>query len=160
MTIVDLKGGVRFRSGNDAEILNSFAVDWEASVGPILSTQSALANADILELIDLSALPINAVAIIRFGWVAFNNGAAGGCNLASFGTQLITRDKNGALHGDINANAFQANAVGVDPIVGLTAVTTPDANTCRFKVTNGNNPTAWNFRYSVSFVADSAVLNP
>jgi hypothetical protein len=158
--IIDNRNGIRFRSGTDAEILTGFGADWDPSVGPIERTASLLANAIRNEDIDVTALPINAAAIIRTAWIAFKTSGLGAVGMAINMSVLALRDKDGLL--SILSDSFSANAVvcgGADPLVGLTGLTAPDNNTIRLAITNGNNTTAWRFRYVLSIVPADAVVN-
>jgi hypothetical protein len=151
---------VRVKSGSDTDILTALGVDWDAIVGPTDRSAALLAGADRLEEFDVSTLPINSVAIIRFAWCAFSTGALGGANTSNYGVILAIRDKDGLLTANISAWASIASSIGTDPLVGVTAITTPDNNTVRLKVTNGAQTTYWLFRFAISYLSSAVAVNP
>lgn len=151
---------IRVKTGTDADVLTNFGADWPAIVGPVARSAALIANAVRTEDIDVSQLPNSALAIIRVSWVAIKTSGPGGATLAQNGVVLALRDKLGAL--GVLPDGFSLNAAGlsVDPLVGLSNITAPDANTVRLSITNGNNSTAWRFQYVLSIVEAGAPVDP
>jgi hypothetical protein len=140
---------------------SAFAVDWPVSVEPTESSGNVAALAVITQDFDVSALPDNSVAIIRFAFVVFATDAPGGCETLDLGILVALRDEGGALTTDINSyQAPAANVGGAGVTAGITAIFAPDADTVRLEITNGARAASYTFRWAISFVSSPAPVPP
>lgn len=131
----------------------AYGVDWPNVVAGPNDRGHALAPLAVRnEDIDVSALPNNAVAIIRFAWVAFKTSGAGAVDTQNYGVVVALRDNTGALTTSISSWASMSVGIGAGGWFTLTDINTPDANTVRMQFTNGVDSAFLAFRFAVSVV--------
>lgn len=139
----------------------AFGMDWDVSDGGPNESGSAIAPLAVhAQEFDVTALPSNAVAIIRFAWVAFKVSGPGGVDTANYGVIVALRDDTGALTCTVSNWASVSASLGAAVLAGVTDINTPDADTVRLEVTNLNHDTQISIRWAISFVSTSSPVNP
>lgn len=149
---LDLAG---MSSGPPPDVDTAFGIDFVVSDGPNDHAGNIAPLGTRDQDFDVSALPNNSIAIIRFAFAAFQTSGDGAGYVGSFGVQLALRNDAGDLAANINSNS--AVALGVGGTVPTTLftwdVSTPDANTVRITMTSSVAETLFvTWRWALSFV--------
>lgn len=149
--------------GEGSEV--AFGVDWPPdSDAPDEHGRSVAPSAVTTQDVDLSAVPANSCAVIRFTVVWFQLTGVGVVNMYYDAVVLALRDENGDLHSNVSSWAGPAVAAGgtIPPTCfQLTDITTPDNDTVRIELTNLQAESAIVFwRFIVSTVAAGNPIPP
>lgn len=136
----------------------AFGCDWPPSYDPHITDHILDPLSGFGILFDLSALPVNSCAIVRFSWIAIKAGPSGAVQVASNGTLVAFRNSAGDLVADVNAYTADLLTLpsGVLTVNGVGVID----QSAFIDVQNGDFETRLRVISMVSFVASPVPIEP